>query len=570
MTAFVVFLLVLSLLVFVHELGHFVAAKLCNIYCDRFSIGMPPRIFGFKWGETDYCIGALPFGGYVKMAGQEDAPLSDEERDQTYGHVPSDRWFNNKPVWQRIFVLVAGPLMNLFLAFAIYLFIAARGAEVPVSELEARVGMIESGAPAESAPLWLLEGDATTTDTSRPADAQGWKTGDLLLTMNGAPVKNVGEVAMNGVLKGADATHEFVVERELADGSKARYLSKVSPRLIREGDEYPRIGIAPFDGALVKEVMPGAPGEAAGLKADDLIIRMNGAPVDRSTFIDRIEKTPEGEQLQLAVKRGDAVIDVAVTPMTLGRLNEVNTAPYFNPVTGEGADEVPVVAGVTKEYAESSKLLPKDRIVKVNGQPATNKVLYDAERNSPDGKITVEVERPAVMFGLLRPASTFTSELTVASVRAVGVTLGSPFVFDRAEPAEILPRAWRECRQQVGVVVGTVQALFSANVSAKELGGPLMIAQVTMQAAEMGWERLFRTTAFISLNLFILNLLPLPVLDGGQIVVNLIEAVRRKPLSFAIQERIQQVGVLMMIALMLFVTWNDLNRFISGLIPGAN
>jgi regulator of sigma E protease len=484
--------------------------------------------------------------------------------------VPSDRWFNNKPVWQRIFVLVAGPLMNLFLAFGIYLFIAARGAEVPASELEARVGAIESGAPAETAPLWLLDGEATSTDTSRPADAEGWKTGDLLLTMNGMPVKNVGEIAMNGILKGAGATHEFLLERESPDGSKARYLSKVSPKLIREGDEYPRIGIAPFDAALVKEVMPGAPGAAAGLKADDLIIRMNGAPVDRSTFIDRIEKTPEGELLQLAVKRGDSVIDVAVSPMTLGRLTDVSTSPYFNPVTGEGADEVPVVSGVTKEFSETSKLLPKDRIVKVNGEPATNKLLYDAERNSPDGKLSVEVERPAVLFGLMRPASTYTTELPVASVRAVGVTLGSPFVFHRADPSEILPQAWRECRQQVGVVVGTVQALVTGKVSAKELGGPLMIADVTMQAAEMGWERLFRTTAFISLNLFILNLLPLPVLDGGQIVVNLIEAVRRKPLSFVIQERIQQVGVLMLIALMLFVTWNDVNRFIVGLIPGAN
>jgi regulator of sigma E protease len=134
--------------------------------------------------------------------------------------------------------------------------------------------------------------------------------------------------------------------------------------------------------------------------------------------------------------------------------------------------------------------------------------------------------------------------------------------------AEVLPTAWQECKQQVGLVIGTIQALVSQNVSAKELGGPVMIAQVTMQAAELGWERLFRTTAFISLNLFILNLLPLPVLDGGQIVVNLIEAIRRKPLSFAIQERIQQVGVVMLIALMLFVTWNDVNRIIGSLIPG--
>ena len=123
-----IFILVLGVLIFVHELGHFLAAKACNIYVDRFSLGMPPRAFGVKIGETDYCIGALPLGGYVKMAGQEDAPLSDEERDSTYGHVPEHRWFNKKPVWQRCIVIVAGPLMNFVLAIVLYGVVAAVGA----------------------------------------------------------------------------------------------------------------------------------------------------------------------------------------------------------------------------------------------------------------------------------------------------------------------------------------------------------------------------------------------------------------------------------------------------------
>lgn len=568
MIGFVVFILVLSLLVFVHELGHFLAAKACNIYCDRFSIGMPPRLFGFKWGETDYCIGALPFGGFVKMAGQEDAPLSDEEREATYGHVPSDRWFNNKPVYQRIIVLVAGPLMNLALAFAIYVFIAARGAEVPVSELEARVGMIEKGAPAESAPLWLLAEGETDADTSRPADATGWQTGDLILTMNGAPVKNVAEIAVNGVLKGEGATHAFVMERSEADGRTLRYYSEVSPKKLNEADEYPRIGFAPYDGALVSDVLGDSPAAAAGLEAGDLILRVNGAPVDRATFVKRVEETPEGESLTLAVQRGESTIEKTLTPVTMGRLNELFITSRYNAISGEGAEAIPVVAGLTPEYAERTGLMEKDRIVSINGQPATAKLLYELEKSNPGGALSVTVERPAVLFGLMRGASTFEAELPVASVRAIGVGLESPTVFHRVPAAEVLPTAWQECKQQVGLVIGTIQALVSQNVSAKELGGPVMIAQVTMQAAELGWERLFRTTAFISLNLFILNLLPLPVLDGGQIVVNLIEAIRRKPLSFAIQERIQQVGVVMLIALMLFVTWNDVNRIIGSLIPG--
>src|SRR6056297_2980426 len=121
----IVFLLVLSLLIFVHELGHFMAAKACNVYVDRFSIGMPPRVFGIRLGETDYCVGLLPIGGFVKMAGQEDAPLSEEEREEQYGHVPPERWFNRKPVWQRYIVTIAGPFMNLVLAVVLYGALAA-------------------------------------------------------------------------------------------------------------------------------------------------------------------------------------------------------------------------------------------------------------------------------------------------------------------------------------------------------------------------------------------------------------------------------------------------------------
>src|SRR5512147_1887991 len=99
MLGILIFLAVLSTLVFWHELGHFIAAKVCGIYVDQFSIGMPPRLFGVKIGETDYCVSALPIGGYVKMAGQEDAPRSAEEREKEYAHVPPHRFYNNKPVW---------------------------------------------------------------------------------------------------------------------------------------------------------------------------------------------------------------------------------------------------------------------------------------------------------------------------------------------------------------------------------------------------------------------------------------------------------------------------------------
>src|SRR5690606_25963797 len=122
----------------------------------RFSVGMPPRVVGFKWGETDYCIGALPIGGFVKMAGQEDAPLSEEEREKDYGGVPPERWFNNKPVWQRIIVILAGPVANLILAVLLFGLLAIVGKQVSESETSARVGFVEADFPAATAKLFAI------------------------------------------------------------------------------------------------------------------------------------------------------------------------------------------------------------------------------------------------------------------------------------------------------------------------------------------------------------------------------------------------------------------------------
>ncbi|MBI1321508.1 MAG: PDZ domain-containing protein [Candidatus Hydrogenedens sp.] len=568
MTGIIVFLLVLSLLIFIHELGHFLAAKWCDIYVDRFSIGMPPRVLGFRVGETDYCISALPFGGYVKMAGQEDAPLSDEERERDYGHVPPHRFFNAKPVWQRIVVLIAGPLMNLLLAFVIYLYIAAAGAQVPLSEVEARVGLVRDDAPAADAPLWAIASDDSKADTSAEPDTRGWKTNDLVVSMDGASLKNVNELAMNLILGGEGTAHRFVLERTSPDGSVQRYYSEVAPKLLDpEEHDYPLIGVAPYSGAQVGDVMAGYAAADSGLQQGDIIRAVNGAWVDRATFVQQVEKTPEGEALDLTVERGDEALTVQLTPRTVGRLTEALLTPGYSPANGENADAQPVIEWVGKEFGEAYGVQRFDRLAEINGQPATAKLLYETEKNNPGAAMKVKIERPAVLFGLVAKAETIETEIPIESVRAIGVSLTTPTVFDRAEPAEILPRAWQECQQQVGVVTGTLRALFSGKLSPKELGGPLTIGMVTAEAAEQGWERLFRTTAFISLNLFILNLLPLPVLDGGQIVLNSIEAIRRKPLSIEFQERLQQVGVVLLLGLMLYVTWNDVGRIVSSYLP---
>jgi len=564
MTSILIFLLVLSLLIAVHELGHFLAAKACGVYVDRFSIGMPPRVFGFKYGETDYCIGALPFGGYVKMAGQEDAPLSEEERDRDYGHVTPDRWFNNKPVWQRIIILLAGPFMNLVLAVGIYAGLLAWGTMVPEYEINAKIGRIEPDSPAASAPLYVQRpGAAFSEYTGEPA-ATGWLPGDTIISLDGKHMSNIADVAVEALLGGEGTLHHLVIERANEDGGGVtRYVSPVAPRKLSESDDYPRFGVSHFESARVTMVMEGMPAASSGLQPDDIIERLDGVLIDRVSFIKRVEETPDGTPLRLGVRRGEERMEVLITPQTIGRLRGL---AYAGKSKGKGAAGIPVI-DVTEEFKEKSKLQRKDIILAVNGEPATPERLSELERANPGGVLNVKVERPAILFGLMQQRQEIELQLPVEPVRAVGIGLAPLEVFYQPPASQVIPEAFQRSFRAVQQTVDTVVGLINQNVGMKDIGGPVMIFSITAQAAEAGWAILAKTTAFISINLCVINLLPLPILDGGQIVLNTMEAIRRRPMSPLFVERYQMVGFVLIVALMLFVTWNDVGRMITGLRP---
>lgn len=557
-----IFLLVLSLLILFHEMGHFIAAKACNIYVDRFSIGMPPRVFGIRLGETDYCISALPIGGYVKMAGQEDAPLSEEEREKDYGHVPSERWFNKRPLWQRYCVILGGPFMNFVLALLLYAILTAMGSDVPEMEVSARLGKIEPGSPAETAPMYLERAGGDSEAYAGTPEATGWKTGDVILSINGNPVESYSDIFFAAVVAGTGNPQKVVLERTNPDNSKSRYVSIVAPAVFGEV-EHPRFGVAPFSTALVNDVIAGMPAVEAGLKKGDVIVRANGALVDRTTFVELTEKTPEGASITLGIDRDGKQFDATVQPKTIGRILGIHTDSSQKKVK----TSPPAVTYVTADFQKSTGIQRKDIIAKINGQPATKESLEELERNAPGGKIKVDIERPAILFGLIQSASSLSLELPVDAVRAMGVELGDKLVHLNASPAQWLPNAFHRSYQDLRQTIVTLRALVFGSVSPKMLGGPVMIFSATTQAAKLGIGWLLGMTALISINLAVFNLLPLPILDGGLAVINTIESIRRKPLSPKFQERFQQIGLLFIIALMLFVTWNDIGRWLGDLKP---
>lgn len=558
----IIFLAVLSALVFFHELGHFLAAKACGIYVKRFSVGMPPRLFGVQIGETDYCIGALPFGGFVMMAGQEDVPLTDEEREKQYGGVPPERWFRNRPVWQRIMVLAMGPFMNLVLAVVIYFLVALAGAQVPEWDMHAKVGEVAPDSPALTAELRRMTGDAVP-DLSAPPDAEGFLVGDEILLVDGRPIENLTDLAAVAILGGPGREHDIVIARETAPGVVERLFTRLAPE-VAKGEEHPRFGLLPFDTAKIGFVQENSPAARAGLREGDIIHRADGRVVSRDSFIRLMEGIPEGGTARLDVERDGAPLQVEVFPETVGRVLGMLAAP---PRGDDGEKEPPEILSVTDGLREKTGLRPRDRIVKVNGAPATMEALAEAERGAPGGEMLFEIARPAVLMGLVEDAQTLTVQVPVDAVRAIGIGFNTVFVLRKYSPGEALIQSFKDSYLAVERTVLTLKGLFARDVRMKDLGGPLMIWDVTTKAAEAGWNWLLRTTAFISVNLFIFNLLPLPVLDGGQIVTNTIESIRRKPLNERFLERFQQAGLILVLALMLFVTYNDIVRKVQEWIP---
>ncbi len=630
----IVFLLVLGLLIFFHEMGHFLAAKACGVFVDRFSLGMPPRIVGFKWGDTDYCIGALPIGGYVKMAGQEDSPRSEEEQMADYAHVPKEKWFSEKPIWQRYVIIVAGPAMNLVLAFFLYVIAAAVGGEVPMHKVDNRVGEIEATMPAATARMWAYGEDGASPDTSTEPDAYGWQTGDRVLSIDGQQVRAIMPDLVIEAMLGNSGQRSVEIERTEDDGTIQRYVSLVTPvEDETDPDAPPQFGVGSYNAALVGNILSGEPAANAGLKPGDTIVAVDGEPTERDSLTKYIQEHM-GEEIDIVVERDGEKLDLALTPRRNGRLLDVIVLPPLNiysyidesnppaiseestiakskglapgteitSIGGEPANwatvkswlgaegsvslalsdgtelelsaaealnlatgydtDAPVTVGLSTD--ESIGLKRNDKIVAVNGQPATVGMLATLQDELAGQTMELKIERAPVLLGLLRGGEEFEVEVPVQEVGAIGVVWGEEKVFHRFPAAEVAPEALARAKQDANRVISTLYKLGTGQVSAKNLGGPVMIYQATTSQWQQGMIWLLHITAFISVNLAIFNLLPLPVLDGGQCVLLALEAIRRKPLEMAIVERIQMAGVLLLIGLMLFVTMNDIQRLITG------
>ena len=444
MTTLVSFLFVLGVLVFIHELGHFLLARWNGVRVLVFSLGFGPKLLKVQRGDTEYCISAIPLGGYVKMAGENpDDP-----------QTGADDEFMSKSKWQRFQILIAGPAMNILLAVVLLAGILMRGADViAYFDQPAVVGVVKPGSSAERA---------------------GIRPGDTITKFGTANVSTWEHLEM-AVAQRPEIEVDVTV---LRDGREERL--RVRPDLTElktRNDarfEIGTIGALPNAYPEILSVVPGAPAEAAGLKPGDVILSIDGERVVFASHVaPLIWEKDVTKPIEFRIRRDGAEQTISVMPYKVDNQTRVGMSP--------------------KDATRSYKPTP---------------------------------------------------------LEAVGMSVQRNI-------------------ELAGLILNTLKDLFTGEASPKQLMGPIGIAQVSGEAARTDIIALLGLMASISLNLGLLNLLPIPVLDGGHIFIMAIETISRRDFSLQVKEKMLFVGFVLLMTLMVTVIYNDLTRiaWVENLMP---
>lgn len=430
MITLLAFAFVLGVLVFVHELGHFLAAKRIGIRVLKFQLGFNPTILSVRRGDTEYSIGALPLGGYVKMAGESAEDARTGRPDE----------FLSKSRWERFQVLIMGPTMNIALAVLLTAIVLYQGAEMPAfQDQPAVVGAVAPGSPASKTDI--QPGDRLVSVAGRRVDT--WE--QFYIAVGSRPNREIPVVLLRN---GLEITRRVT---PVPPAGESRF-------------EIGEIGVLPNVHPHVRSVMAGEPAAKAGLKPNDVVLAIDGEPIMFAWQLkDAIAKHPD-QPITMTILRDGASLTIQATPAKRG--NEG--------LLGIG------IADETKSIKPGA----------------------------------VEAARMSVKRNI----------------------------------------------EYSGLIFQTVWGLLSGQTSPKQLMGPVAIAQLSGESAQLGWLALFSLMASISLNLGLLNLMPIPVLDGGHILIMGLEGVARRDFSVKVKEKMLLAGFFVLMMLMVTVIYNDLAR----------
>jgi regulator of sigma E protease len=540
--------LMLGVLVTVHEFGHFIVAKWCGVRVVKFSIGFGPAIgigrFRLAWqrGGTEYVIAWLPLGGFVKMLGE--LPTEDESPE-----VASDRSrsLGAQPVWKKLAIVFAGPAMNLLLPVVMLSGILWAGFERGT----AVVGTVEPGSPAAAA---------------------GLLPGDRILSLDGEELQWWDELV--GRLR-AQPGQELALVTERAGERIPRTLAVVE----REGvDLFRKQQAVGWTGlqhtrqkATLGVVSMSSPAARAGLRSGDQVMTLDGEPIeDWNAFAAAYQAHGSGGLLELEVER------------PLGPEPEAERAREVLQIPANGSLErlgvIPAVVLVSAlepgAPADLAGLEAGDLIVAVDGEPVGSFFTFHETVLASGGRPleiqyarggetrVVDVSPEKAMTG----PEGMEEEVFRIGIHGINGILPGAQATDQVRGPRVVIRAAEMAWGLTTLYMEGLKRIVSGDISRKAIGGPIEIARQSHLALQAGWERFMNLLMLISINLGILNLLPIPILDGGQALMFTIEGVKRSPLSLRTREVVQQFGVLVLLALMGLAFWNDVTRHWSGFV----
>jgi regulator of sigma E protease len=534
-------LILLGVLVFVHEFGHFLVAKALDVKVLRFSIGFGPPIFGFRRGETEYRVAWLPLGGYVKMAGElphEELPPEEAKRG-----------FLAQAPWKRMLIVGAGPGFNLIFPILAF-FLAGLGEHERISN---RIGSVEPGLPAAEA---------------------GLRPGDRIIAVDGQKVKTFDELKAQ-LQPRYDRPVTLTVER-----NGQQFVTQLTPAKTTETnviETVPRgmIGISSVPRPPLLGVPAGSAAAAAGLRTFDRIVQLNGQPVkDEPTFNALISQRTGAIDLQL--ERSDLIQLPGATlqaPYLVSVSMQKQAGEGYAAVGAEGAD-LYVAFVVPKSAAEQAGIQRGDRLLQLNGRdlksfltlalalnelgdrPFTLKWRSGTEEKVQQLRQTKLAEKEddfgqgTESFDLgIRPQVPSPAELATAERVKVRMSVGEAM----GASLRIVPEIIKKTAQVIGYLV-------TGRVPFKSVGGPIMLYQIASKSAEEGLDSFLNAMAVISVNLGLMNLLPIPILDGFHLFAAAWEGVRRRPIPMRAREIANMVGLAMLLLLMVMVFKNDIMR----------
>lgn len=541
------FILLLGPLVFVHEFGHYLFAKLFNVRVDIFSMGFGPKIFKKKWGETEYCVSAIPLGGYVKLFGQDPTEVIDSKN--------KHRSLNAQEAWKRFLIFIGGPLFNFL--FAIFVFSV----------------LLVVGEPHVAAVVDRVV-------PSSYAEKAGFRSGDVVTAIDKKVVTKFEEV--NQIILDAPGKELVFRVKRGADVKELKATPKAEPgfSIYGEAVDVGEIeGLTPFGRHPVLGVSsPNSDVAKAGIKTSDEIVTLNGKPVKNFESFEKeiaqINSNPTIKQFTLGIMpHAFDYWEPENKPLpSKSASKEITLKNRPLKELGVFSSELFVYSVIAGSPAEKAGLKAGDRLISVDGD-----VLHSFSQlrgfvqraGEQRGKMELVLERAGkkISFEVIPNSNEVTgpsgqpAKQFVIGVYPLFVQSEPTMFFERIfNPFTLTVESWSRALDLSAKTLVSIKKLVTRQVSMGTLGGPILIGKLAGDSMQRGVSSFLKVMALISISLAIFNILPVPILDGGHIFLLLVEVIRGKPITLRQSEVVQQIGLTFIVFLLVVVLLNDFSR----------